>query len=51
MQFQAIFDEITPNIWCYLVLISVINTLTKSQTELPGVVTTRPPPPPPPPPR
>ena len=38
MQFQAIFDEITPNIWCYLVLISVINTLTKSQIELPGFI-------------
>ena len=32
------------NIWCYLVLISVINTLTKSEIDLLGVV--NPPPPP-----
>ena len=31
------------NIWCYLVLISVINTLTKSEIDLLGVV--NPPPP------
>ena len=35
--------SMSPNIWCYLVLISVINTLTKSEIDLPGVV--NPPPP------
>ena len=30
--------SMSPNIWCYLVLISVINTLSKSEIDLPGVV-------------